>query len=192
MGPWGQEPQSRGLAVKPKHGDSIGPCRCMGVEAMGPWRHGSMGAMQFEGHGGRHRARRPWGHGARSHKVGGWPSKPKHKTLDIAPGAMGPWRHGLGAVGARGPWSGWSGGRAEQAERAAGMHLKKIGSRGIGPQGPWGMGLGPWGQGWASTGALEVEKMGPWSHRGRRDGAMSGGRREGLSKRRAGMHWGPL
>ena len=47
-----------------------------------------------------------------------------------------------------------------------------------------------WGQGWACTGALEVEKMGPWSycclwgqepwvhggHRGRRDGAMRGGR----------------
>ena len=62
------------------------------------------------------------------------------------------------------------------------------------------MGLGPWGQGWGCTGAFEVEKMGPWrllamgpgamghgGHRGRRDGAMRGGRSgwEGRSKGRA-------
>ena len=87
----------------------------MAPGAMGPWRHGSMGVMGVEGHGGRvergraeqaeraeragmhwgplksfdwvwrHRVRGPWGHGARSHKVGGWP-----------------WKHGdIGGHGAR-------------------------------------------------------------------------------------------
>ena len=104
-----------------------------------------MGAMQFEGHGGRskqragmhwgplksfdwvlrHRAR-AWRHGARSHKVGGWPSKPKHGDI----GGHGARSHGtmeawVGGHGGRGPWrADGGGGRAEQAERAerAGMH----------------------------------------------------------------------
>ena len=122
--------------------------------------------------------------GPRSHKVGGWP---------------GVWREPWGSRAMEG---GWSGGRAEQAERAeraerAGMHLKSFDRvyrhRATGTMGHGAGALGP----------RMGEKMGPWSHcwpwgqepwvhgghRGRRDGAM---RREGRSKRRAGMHWGPL
>ena len=116
MGPWGQEPQSRGLAVEAwRH---CGPWRQEpwghgGMGPWGPWRAG--GAEQAERAFDwveRHRARGSWGHGARSQKVGGWPSK----HGDIEGRAMG---HGsMGPMGVEGH------GRAEQAERAerAGMH----------------------------------------------------------------------
>ena len=54
----------------------------------------------------------PGDHGARSHKVGVWPSE----TLGaMAPGAMGPWRHGsIGGMGVEG-----HGGRVERGKMEA-------------------------------------------------------------------------
>ena len=96
-----------------------------------PWRHGGMGPWRAVERGKAERAERagmhwgpfkvirgPWGHGARSHKVGGWPWKHGMETL----GAMPPGAS-MQAMGVEAPWRhGSMGGRSKQSGRSGGMH----------------------------------------------------------------------